>query len=258
MTWTSVSRAYERASRFCSAYLPAAMRRDDNRRAWEHRWSQPNFSAPWLGRGVSREIEAAVKEGWFESHSAALDIGCGEGVVAAWLAEQGFRAVGVDIAPSAVARARNRFVEQPGQLEFHTVDICRELPPTWQYQVLVDRGCYHQLAPSDRSRFLRTLIKVSAHDAKLLLFVRAFRHGQPLGDSAEHRRVIGVVNSGLADSFAIERIAETWLDPFDGERPTQALPGMVLWLTRRNCRAAFSEVPRVEPINRAATHSPVP
>jgi amino acid adenylation domain-containing protein len=202
------------------------------RERWEAMWSRDDFAPPWLGRGVSKEIADAVECGWFATGGAALDIGCGEGAVAGWLAERGFPSVGIDIAPSAIARARARFPERPGTLEFHLVDVCRERPPDRQYRVLVDRGCFHELMAAEIPGYLETLTAVTAAGARLLLFVKAFRTGRPVGDPEERAALVRHVEQSLGGGFAVERVAETFLDAFNGRDEARALPGLVFWMTR--------------------------
>ncbi|OAD20025.1 hypothetical protein THIOM_004297 [Candidatus Thiomargarita nelsonii] len=51
--------------------------------------------------------------------------------------------LGIDWANTAIERAKFEYGEIPGQLEFKTVDICREPFASPQFEVLLDRGCFH-------------------------------------------------------------------------------------------------------------------
>lgn len=208
-------------------------RRLRNRRGWDKRWAREDFNRPWLRRGVSREIVTAVEEGWFPAGGLAIDLGCGEGDVAAWLADHGFEAMGVDIAPAAVERARTRFGESPGRLRYQAHDLCVSPPPGGPYRVLVDRGCYHQISQQDLVLYGRSLLRASTPDAQLLLLHKAYRNGTSPGDPAERRRVTERIERGLGEGFAIEKCEETFLDPWHGENPERALPGLVYWMRRR-------------------------
>jgi SAM-dependent methyltransferase len=53
-----------------------------------------------------------------------LDAGCGPGIYAEWMVQQGATVVGVDVSPTMVALARERL---GGRAEFHVADLARPL-----------------------------------------------------------------------------------------------------------------------------------
>jgi cyclopropane fatty-acyl-phospholipid synthase-like methyltransferase len=207
--------------------------RKKNRRYWEEQWSREDFDAPWLGRGVSREIISAVSEGWFPAGARALDIGCGQGEVAAWLAERDHPVLGIDIAEAAVQRARAKFGEIPWRLEFQTLDICQEAPAGQPFSILIDRGCFHQIPYHETSKYVTNIARVSTETARLLLFIKSFRGSVAFGDPHEREQAVAKVRDAFSGVFSIDRVAETYLDPFNGERPDCALPGLVFWMSRQ-------------------------
>lgn len=228
----AMPRAIDEAAIQPEAALEGARAVEGQRAFWEWRWSRSDFAAPWLGRGVSAEVVAAVEQGWFRRDAPALDIGCGEGDVAAWLAARGFPSLGVDIAPSAITRARERFDGAPGRLEFLALDVCHDPLPERGFGVLVDRGCFHQIPADWTDAYVRNISRVAAIDARMLLFVRAFRDGGRPNDGAERAQVTEHVRASLSPAFEIVRSELTWLDRFGGARPDEALPGLCFWLER--------------------------
>lgn len=213
--------------RFFIPLLPARMRRSLERAYWESRWKEEDPNAPWMDRDVSPEIVEAVDDGWFVSGTPAIDLGCGRGDVAAWLAGRGFPTVGVDIAPSAVACANRIHGEIPGRLEFLVADVCTGLLPDRGFGVFVDRGCFHQLDRRDRESYARNLGRAATPNARFLLFVMAFRDGQPTDDPKERARRTSEVERVFGRDFSIDRVAATHLDR------NATLPGLVFWMTRR-------------------------
>lgn len=67
---------------------------------WEHRYREKDRL--WSGR--PNDALVATVGGLPPGH--ALDLGCGEGGDALWLAENGWRVTAVDVTPTAVGRAR--------------------------------------------------------------------------------------------------------------------------------------------------------
>lgn len=72
---------------------------EDVQRHWDERYAEKDRI--WSGR-VNAQLAAAA-EGL--SPGRALDLGCGEGGDAVWLAEQGWDVVAVDVSETALARA---------------------------------------------------------------------------------------------------------------------------------------------------------
>ena len=114
--------------------------------AW-HREEPP----PLLARAVAERAE----------RGRALDIGCGQGTNAVWLAQQGFDVVGVDFVPSALELARERARRAGVTLELRDGDVLgfrTEAP----FDVVLDSGCLHHIPPG----------KVAAYRARLEEWLR--------------------------------------------------------------------------------------
>jgi SAM-dependent methyltransferase len=203
----------------------------NNSLIWEAKWaSSDGFSPRWGNRGVSPEIVEAVKSGWLPSHGPVLDIGCGLGEIAAWFGTQGYEALGFDIAESAIRRAREMHAPLPPKLEFMVLDACGSPLPNRQYKILIDRGCLHTISPELVATFTRNIVSVAAPDARMLLFMRAFRTDRPFGDRWETEIHVKWVKSVFAGRFKIARYAPTYMDRYGGKQPAFALPGLVFWL----------------------------
>ncbi|MFI5286007.1 MAG: class I SAM-dependent methyltransferase [Candidatus Dormibacteria bacterium] len=111
------------------------------------------------------ELTAALSDGWIRPPGRALDIGCGLGLEAAMLGEAGFRAVGVDLSSVALARAS---AAHPAVL-FVQADV-RSLPfADGSFEALLDRGCFHYLAPADRSVYASEALRVLRPGGRFLL-----------------------------------------------------------------------------------------
>jgi SAM-dependent methyltransferase len=86
----------------------------------------------------------------------ALDIGCGTGTHALWLAAQGFDVVGIDISPRAIERARARAAATrvTGRVRFVVHDFLAAPPEGGPFDLVCDRGVFHVFdAAEDRARF---------------------------------------------------------------------------------------------------------
>ena len=71
-------------------------------RDWEQRYR--DGETPWNSGLVSKELQRVLRERGIEP-CRALELGCGVGTNAVFLAEQGFEVTAVDCAPLALERA---------------------------------------------------------------------------------------------------------------------------------------------------------
>jgi SAM-dependent methyltransferase len=109
----------------------------------EHDWNASYAAGdlPW-DIGVPDEQLVAAVDGGLIAPGRALEVGCGTGTSALWLAERGFDVVAVDVAPLAIAAARQK--TPPGaRCEFAVLDFLAGDPPRAPFDFVFDRGCFH-------------------------------------------------------------------------------------------------------------------
>lgn len=195
---------------------------------WDKRWGAP-YQPHWADRPAPAEVIEAVASGWIPKSGRVLDLGCGTAEVAAWFAERGYEATGVDIAQAAIDRAAERHAHLSSEIEFVAVDLCTETLPDRTFEILADRGCLHQIPQSLVADYVRNIASLAAPGARLLLFIKAFRDGRAFGDPEECGLRADWIRRAFAGQFDLERALATYLNPDEPENP---LPGMVFWLTR--------------------------
>ena len=101
----------------------------------------------------------------------ALDVGCGTGTNAIWLAQHGYEVLGVDVAPLAIEKARAKL--PPGlSCRFATLDLLAEKPEGGPFQLVFDRGCFHVFdEPTDRAKLAAQVAAVLAPDGMWLSLI---------------------------------------------------------------------------------------
>ena len=109
----------------------------------------------------------------------AFDIGCGTGRDALFCARRGWQATGIDDVPLALKRARAAAVAAGAPVTFVRADVTRPLPAEVgaDYDLLIDMGCLHNLAPAARPGAGAALTAVAKGGAMLLMM--AFATGGP-------------------------------------------------------------------------------
>lgn len=87
----------------------------------------------------------------------ALDVGCGLGRNARWLARQGWHVTGVDISARALEEARSRGAGDEQPVTFLELDILRDRLDCDGFDLVYDSGCFHHLAPHRRITYRESL-----------------------------------------------------------------------------------------------------
>lgn len=86
----------------------------------------------------------------------ALEIGCGTGDNAIWLAEKGFDVVACDLSPLAIERAREKAGRAGVGVDLRVLDFLGEPLEAGPFDFAFDRGCFHSFHDgADRVEFAR-------------------------------------------------------------------------------------------------------
>ncbi len=146
----------------------ASSLRTTRQQRWERKWEQTT-AFPWQVDEVPAELDTAVSSGWVPPGVPVLDVGCGDGLSAAWLARRGHPVLGIDFAATAITRARESYGGVPG-LTFEVVDVCRRgALGERTFGALVDRGCLSNIHPRLRSTYAGNVAGWAAPGAPFLL-----------------------------------------------------------------------------------------
>jgi SAM-dependent methyltransferase len=192
---------------------------------WEENWSAAAYAPEWRMRAIPPEIRKAVDEAWFPAGGSVLDIGCGSGEIAAWLAQQGYVVLGIDFARAAVERARETYAEVP-RLTFDVVDIRESGPPRGEFEALLDRGCLRVVGEEYAPAYVRNVAAAAKHGAPFLLL-------HPSYPDTVRDEWIRHLEELLGEAFEIQRIADTVFERQSGESGEEFRDGLALWMTRR-------------------------
>jgi SAM-dependent methyltransferase len=88
-----------------------------------------------------------------------LDIGCGTGTNLLYLAQKNWKVTGIDFAPLAIHKAKNKLKEYSATLLVADAANLYNLPLPGPYDLGVDMGCFHGLSNTDRKEYIKGLVK---------------------------------------------------------------------------------------------------
>lgn len=108
---------------------------------------------PWDTGEPNRHLVEFVGSGAV-TPGRALDVGCGTGTNALWLAEHGFEVLGIDIASVAIEKARKKAVGAKPGCRFERLDFLTDAVPGGPFGFVFDLGCFHVFDKAEeRGRF---------------------------------------------------------------------------------------------------------
>lgn len=147
---------------------------------------------PWDGHPLASSLHNLVEGDAALPAGTALDIGCGTGDSAIYLARHGWRVTGVDFVAEAIDQARAKASANKLDIDFAPANVTRLSSEGVgkDFSLIVDNGCLHGMSQQDRDAYVREVTAVAAPDARLLLveFVPGERFGVPGIEPAEVER----------------------------------------------------------------------
>jgi cyclopropane fatty-acyl-phospholipid synthase-like methyltransferase len=176
---------------------------------WNNFYEDKARPCPFFLALPDESLAASVHSGRLEP-GKALDLGCGNGRNAIFLARQGFTVDAVDFSRTAIDWAAQRAAQAGVSVRLRTQSVFDlDIEPA-SYSLIYDSGCFHHVAPHRRSRYVRLINAALAADG--WFGMACFRPEGGSGysdDDVYQRRSLG---GGLGYSEA--RLREIWSTGF--------------------------------------------
>ena len=127
-------------------------------RDWDQTYREQT-APPWDTGFPSAQLRQLVESGTVRP-CRVLDLGCGTGTNAIYLAQKGFDATGVDISPVAVEKAQAKAQAAGVKTDFVCSSVL-ELPDLGDlFGFVFDCGCFHVLEKTQRGAFVDQVVRV--------------------------------------------------------------------------------------------------
>ncbi|MQA95693.1 MAG: methyltransferase domain-containing protein [Streptosporangiales bacterium] len=144
--------------------------------------------APWDIERPQPAVARLASEGGFIG--PVLDAGCGSGENALHVAALGLPVLGVDVAETALAIARERARDRGIEAEFAMADAFRLERLGRGFRTVLDCGLFHTFDGDERPAYVASLAAVTEHDGTL--YVLCFSdEGSDTGPHPVSREALG-------------------------------------------------------------------
>jgi SAM-dependent methyltransferase len=162
---------------------------------WDDHYAKGH--TPWDTGQPSSELRRVMAERHIGA-CRALELGCGSGASAVWLAQQGFGVTAVDISALAIEQARRRAAQAGASVRWLVADILQPLPElAGPFDFVFDRGCYHVVRREGPEAYLQALHRRTQPEALVLVLTGNAREphdpGPPVVSEEQIRAELGAL-----------------------------------------------------------------
>jgi deazaflavin-dependent oxidoreductase (nitroreductase family) len=137
----------------------------------------PMTTPPWDTKAPSESVIGWQTGGWV--HGDVLDVGCGLGDNAVYLAKNGHTVTGLDISATALITAERRAKDAGVDVTFAVADSTKLDGYTDAFDTVIDSGLFHSLDDQGRRSYAAAVHRATRPGATLLL--SCFSDANPVG-----------------------------------------------------------------------------
>jgi 2-polyprenyl-3-methyl-5-hydroxy-6-metoxy-1,4-benzoquinol methylase len=172
---------------------------------------------PWEIDGPQSEIVHLAELG--EIKTPVLDVGCGTGENALYLARPGLEVTGIDIVPVAIEKALNKAKERSMAATFLVWDALNLQELQKRFNTVIDSGFFHTLPDKKRPVFIKSLASVLSPGG--MYFMTCFSEHEP-GSWGPRRVTQAEIRESFSQGWVINYIREAKFDTNLGSRKCNA------------------------------------
>lgn len=130
--------------------------------------------SPWATLAVGKELQNLVIDGTIKEGMAIIDIGCGIGIEAMYLAKQGMKVTGLDFIPKTIEIARKIAKLSEADVDFICNDFIEMDLKKYEgkFNLVIDQGCFHHIPTKERINYAKRIFSLLSDNG--IFFLRGF------------------------------------------------------------------------------------
>jgi cyclopropane fatty-acyl-phospholipid synthase-like methyltransferase len=162
-------------------------------------------NTPWDDALPPPEVMALVEQ---MQPGRMLDMGCGTGRAARYLARSGWQCTGVDFVPEAIELAKQRALEQniASRTAFYVASVTDLSFLTQPYDLVLDIGCMHPLPFAEQQAYATEIKRLLLPGGTYLLFARLSDEVQGTPNTHGHGVDSDTIRQLFTPDLALERV----------------------------------------------------
>ena len=168
---------------------------------WDNIYQGAREEIPWDVGNPSKELTELVKD---MTPCSALDVGCGTGTEAIYLARNGFKISAIDISETAIQIAKDKAEKEKVSIDFKVGSVLNLPFASNVFRFVNDRGCFHAIEPKDREKFVSEINRVLKPGGVYLML--CFSDKEPENDKEPYRFSEIEIRNIFSRYFVIKQI----------------------------------------------------
>jgi len=136
---------------------------------WDDCYTGGDYKSRWQYDQPSQELVAALVCGVIPKTGSCLDLGCGTGVEAMYLAARGRQVSAIDWSPIAIEMAKAASDKSNLKVNWKIGSVLKMEFEDESFDFASDRGCFHHIQDVHRAQYAKELRRVLKKDGLCLL-----------------------------------------------------------------------------------------
>lgn len=157
---------------------------------------------PWdIGRPQPEFLKLAQSG---EAVGSVIDVGCGTGEHAILFASRGYEVLGVDSAPLAIEKAREKASQKGSKAEFLVADALHLYRLGRKFGTAIDSGLFHVFPDGEREEYVKSLASVLYKGGRC--YILCFSDAEPANSGGPRRVTKMEIRGAFAEGWSVDRI----------------------------------------------------
>ena len=136
---------------------------------WERAYQTGQYRSLWDFKHPSPELVAFIASGVIPENGNCLDVGCGSGNEAIFLAQCGYNVTGIDFSKKALEIADKKAKTENVEIKWLSKNITDTGLKSETFDFINDRGCFHHINENERQQYADEMCRLLKPGGHLLI-----------------------------------------------------------------------------------------